>query len=148
MKKFLLIASIFTVLATVFTAQNAEAQTSFKSQYGNSLDTVTNAGTVYFTLTTQPASTNNIIEVQYKVTKISGTVGGTATLQSSLDGTNWYTVPGTSANTLTDGSHVTAFKVTNWGGKYLRIATTGTGTMAASLTASYNARKVFVDTRN
>lgn len=43
-----------------------------------------------------------IITFQTVITKTSGTVAGTATLQGSIDGTNWITVPGTTVYTITD----------------------------------------------
>lgn len=141
---FLLIASL-TFTATVIPDKEAAAQTSFVSQYGNTLDTtLTGNLTKYFTLTNQITSAYNIVEIQYTATKISGTVGGSVTVQTSLDGTDWYTAPGTSAYTLTDATQTTVFKITNYGARHIRILTVGSGTMSAQIKAKYVARKLAV----
>lgn len=80
------------------------------------------------------------IAVQAKVTKISGTAGGTVKMQGSLDGTN-YTDIG-SAYTVTDvASQSTMFYVTGPLPYYIRVLQTGTGTMSAVLTVRYVLRK-------
>jgi hypothetical protein len=122
---------------------SVNAQTSFVSQYNNTIDTISTGGlTKLLTLSTQIGSGFNIVEIQFTATKISGTVGGTVTVQTSLDGIDWYTAPGTSAYTLTDATQTTVFKITNYGARYLRIQSVGSGTMSAQIKAKHVARKV------
>jgi hypothetical protein len=149
MKKLfpILMLMALTFGATVLPTNKTEAQStaSFVSQYGNVLDTVvTGSLTKDFTLTNQITSSSNIVEIQFTATKISGTVGGTVTVQTSLDGTDWYTAQGTSAYTLTDATQTTSFKITNYCAKYIRIRSVGTGTMSAQIKAKYVARKVAI----
>lgn len=151
MKKLLQLFLIFslTFAAIVLPDNKAKAQTSMvSSDNGTVLDTLTNAATEYLTLSTQISSNFNIVEFALTVTKISGTVGGTATLQGSLDGTLWYTQPGVTAYTITDATQTTSFKVTDYGSRYLRIALVGTGAMSASYKGKFVARKVVTANRN
>lgn len=92
---------------------------------------------------------NNLYSMtfDYYVTKISGTVGGTALLQGSTDNTNWHTITGNT--TYCAGCIGASATVTNTAGsthyqwyvpaeattyKYWQVQTITTGTM----TASYN----------
>jgi hypothetical protein len=105
-------------------------------------DTVTNTGTgtVQCRVLKDVPTVNTTIQVN--VTKISGTVGGTISLQGSLDGTNWKAL--NTAETQTALPTVTATDATNvyhcrLNGSpflYYRVSWTGTGTMAASFSAS------------
>lgn len=151
MKKFLFAALIaaLSLGAVMVPTTSVKAQTSFISQYGSVLDTaLTGNLTKDFTLTNQITSSfNGIVEIQFTATKISGTVGGTVTVQTSLDGTDYYTAQGTTAYTLTDATQTTSFKIASYGAKYIRIRTVGTGTMSAQLKAKYVARKLAVTTR-
>jgi hypothetical protein len=137
-------ALIFILFAFVVTV-TAEAQTSFKSPYDLASDTVTNAGTAYLQVRNGGAATGLLVQVV--VTKISGTVGGTITLQGSLDGTsNWKAL--NTVNTQTALPTITATDASNnyhwWlSGNpfpYYRVSWTGTGTMAASFTAKVLSR--------
>jgi hypothetical protein len=104
-------------------------------------DTVTNAGTgtVQCRLLRAVAVTNTTVQVN--VTKISGTVGGTISLQGSLDGVNWRAL--NTVDTQTALATITAADATasyHWrlaGSPFLyyRVSWTGTGTMSASFTA-------------
>jgi hypothetical protein len=144
MKKLLpfLLLACLSFGATVLPVQEVQAQTSMISDNGLALDTFETADlTKTLTLTSQVSSVYKTVEFQFTATKISGTVGGTATLQGSLDGTLWYTVPGVTAYTITDATQTTAFKVTDYGSRYLRILVVGTGTMSASIKAKVVARK-------
>lgn len=147
MKKFLFILTVFalTLSATVLPTQKTEAQQSFISQYGNTIDTsFTGFLTKNLTLTTQVPSTYNIVEIVFTATKISGTVAGTATVQESIDGTLWCTAPGTTAYTITDGTQTTGFKITNYGAKYIRLQVVGSGTMSAQIKAVENHRRLMI----
>lgn len=139
MKKFfLLLVGLAVAVGSTF------AQTSFKSSYDLASDTVTNAGTSYLQVRNGGAASSCLIEVA--VTKISGTVGGTITLQGSLDGTNWKAL--NTPNTVTALATITATDATNryhwWlSGNpfpYYRVSWTGTGTMSASFSAKILSR--------
>jgi hypothetical protein len=104
-------------------------------------DTVTNTATAYLTtvvVSPAPAVTSTI---WVAVTKISGTVGGTITLQGSLDGTNYKaayalnTATALATFTATDASNTYHWIISGSPYKYYRVSWTGTGTMAASFTA-------------
>lgn len=138
MKKLILILSALTITLTV------SAQTSFKSVYDLASDTVVNTATQYLQVRNGGAATSALIEVV--VTKISGTVGGTITLQGSLDGTNYKAL--NTPSTQTALATITATDATNryhwWlpGNPfpYYRVSYTGTGTMSASFSAKILSR--------
>lgn len=138
MKKF---ALLFVALVA-FAAFESKAQVySLLSPYSFTSDTVTNTGTAY--LSTVAVSPAPAVTTTFwvAVTKISGTVGGTITLQGSLDGTNWKAVntPNTATAlatfTATDASNTYHWIISGSPFKYYRVSWTGTGTMSASFTA-------------
>jgi hypothetical protein len=140
MKNLLFI--VFAV-AALLVAPHIETQAqskSFTSPYSLSSDTVTNAGVAYLTVR---ASQNNTSysTVQVVVTKISGTVGGTISLQGSVDGTSYKalntaeTQTALATITATDASNVYHWRLNGNPFQYYRVSWTGTGTMAASFTA-------------
>lgn len=98
-------------------------------------DTTDNTGTSYVTL---PVSQwYNTIAIQSVVTKISGTVAGTVTLQGSLDGSNFSTVDSnysniTSYSPTNQATNTKVFIVTGSPYRYYRLSYTGAGTMSAS----------------
>lgn len=138
MKKF---ALLFVALVA-FAAFESKAQVySLLSPYSFTSDTVANTGTAYLStvaVSPAPAVTTTI---WVAVTKISGTVGGTITLQGSLDGTNWKAVntPNTATAlatiTATDASNTYHWIISGSPFRYYRVSWTGTGTMSASFTA-------------
>lgn len=104
-------------------------------------DTVVNSAAVnkVFTVT----AGYSVVGIQFVLTKISGTVGGTTTPQVSLDGTNYLTLPGATAHTNTDvATNTNVWYITGgvpW--KYIRVRAAGTGTMSAQLRVYYVLRK-------
>ena len=165
MKKFL----FFLLLTASFVAcqRKAEAQSLIPLTGSNTsanFDTLTNAGTVYFTTATNALSANRTsgYAVQFKLTNLSGTSTFKVILQGSLDGTNWTNIhqvagtDGINCDTLqvTSGSPATwIFRVqpgsthsvtssTFWhtnAGKVrrLRLAFVGTGTQSTRLSSVY-----------
>lgn len=111
------------------------------------LDTVTNTGSNSVTLQVQ--NWYKTVTIQPVITKISGTVGGTVTLQGSNNGSNYVTIDshfikspvpftyGTAVTyTPTDvTTNTTAFVIKGSPYAYYRVSYTGTGTMSASLKA-------------
>jgi len=121
------------------------AQQVFYNPLGTNLttDTVTNAGTAYVStrLVERRAHTSEIIWVT--VTKISGTVGGTITLQGSMDGTTYKAINTNDTSTAlatvtaTDATNTYHWRLLGGGFNYYRVSWTGTGTMAATIGAKF-----------
>lgn len=138
MKKLIMV--LFAVMLGI--AAHAQVQDLYQA-LGTRVtrDTVDNTATVYLTtplVSPAPAITTTI---WVAVTKISGTVGGTITLQGSLDGTNYKaayalnTVTALAAFTATDATNTYHWIVTGSPYRYYRVSWTGTGTMSASFVA-------------
>lgn len=129
-------------LVAFLTAFNAQSQVyELKSPYSSVIDTVTNTGTAYVSsvaISPAPATTTTI---WVYVTKISGTVGGTITLQGSIDGTNWKalyalnTATALATFTATDATNTYHWIISGSPMPYYRVSWTGTGTMSASFGA-------------
>lgn len=118
------------------------AQINLISQYNNTVDTVVDAATKYLTVPTVVKGFQKAISVQFYTSKISGTVAGNATLQYSLDGTNFYSLPKDSVYTLTNVTTQSfGWQIKDWGDLYLRIKFTGSGTMSNRVFARVLFRK-------
>lgn len=138
---------MFCLLAFVAVAATSSAQVSFKSTYDATHDTVkvTNGETAVLQVRNGgPATSTTIVVV---VNEVSGTTGGTITLQGSLDGTTWKAL--NTPNTTTAMATITATDVaTNsyhwWLSAnpfpYYRVSWTGTGTMVATASAKILSR--------
>lgn len=133
MKK--LLSLLFSFALLLMFANVSVAQTS--TMVGNGV-TVTNTGTSACSL--KVVSAYSSISVQAVFTKTSGTLGGTATLQGSIDGVTWETVPtslvagAASTYTVTDvASQGKTFVITGAPFLWYRISWTGTGTMAGTV---------------
>ena len=105
-------------------------------------DTVVNAATATVSTRLMPVyNTFSETLVWISVTKISGTVGGTITLQGSIDGTNWKAINTNDSQTAlatitaTDASNTYHYRLLGGNFPYLRVSWTGTGTMSASFSA-------------
>lgn len=96
------------------------------------VDTVTNTGTVTFTL---PEDIKDYGALEYHATSVdlvSGAAAGTIFYEYSLDpdGTDWYTV---STDTVTTGAATSQeYLVSEFVGRRARIRITGTGTQVTS----------------
>jgi len=140
MKK--LITILLVGLAAFLTTETKAQVYSMLSPYSIASDTVTNTGTAYLStlvaISPAPATTTTI---WVGVTKISGTVGGTITLQGSIDGTNWKalntvgTQTALATITATDASNTYHWILQGSPMPYYRVTWTGTGTMSASFIA-------------
>jgi hypothetical protein len=129
MKKIIVL--LFLAVGFTFTsnAQLIQPKLVTTTSYGNTLDTVTNAGNKV-TTAYKVTPFKNGVTAQVTVTKISGTVGGSIVFQGSMDGTNFTTIG--SATTPSDASATYAFNTTA-AYYYYRVSYTGTGTMSASM---------------
>lgn len=106
---------------------------------GLALDTVTNTGTKNLSIgTTGKLKFDGSGSFILTITKISGTVGGTATLQGSHNGTDWAGIA--TAYTVTDATQTKSFDFDRSKYSYYRINVVGTGTMAASIKGTYLAK--------
>lgn len=129
------ISILFTLLVGLVLGASAQRATLMPLVAG---DTVVNTGSV--TKTISVSAGYSAIGVQPVITKISGTVAGTAVLYYSLDGTNFTSTGDTLALTnVTTNSKV--FGKVGAPGTYYRVVATGTGTMAAQLRLYYVLRK-------
>jgi acid phosphatase class B len=135
MKKiFTVIFAIGVFMALAFSSSHAQTVTMT-----NSGDTIVNTATEACSL--KVVNSYKAVTVHALITKISGTVGGTLTLQGGIDGTTYVTVDTASlttegASTFTPTNVASQSKV--WimnGAPYLwyKLSYTGTGTMSATL---------------
>lgn len=129
-------------MAGVVSMQPVIAQSSLVSQYGNTLDSVSNATslTKYMTVKLPVLGYYPAYSVAFTAVKSTGTVSATATLQYSHDGVNYYSLTRDSVYTLTDVATQTfGWNQRDWGGpKWLRIKFVGTGTMFAKVSGTYS----------
>lgn len=118
----------------------ARSQTSGfpKSANGNQIDTLTNAGTKYLTVSSLDGSFN-YCSVSATLTNISGTSAATVTLEHSADRVNFYSVPTDSVLSLSG----TGTKGLVWSGyrdKALRLKFVGSGTQSTKIQAYFSLR--------
>lgn len=128
---------VATPSASVFSSglSNKHVVSNMKSNVSLTSDTTTDTGTSYVELGVQ--NWYNTVTIQSVVTKISGTVAGTVTLQGSVDGTNYVTVSSSYADVTSYSPTNVAtssklFVVTGSPYRYYRLSYTGAGTMSAS----------------
>lgn len=112
------------------------AVTNMLQAYGSTSDTITNTATGYVGYTV--SGYYRKLSIQCIVTKISGTVAGTVTLQGSNDGTNYVTVSSsyadaTSLSCTNQATNKKLFTITGSPYKYYRLSYTGSGTMSATI---------------
>jgi hypothetical protein len=146
MKKFLFIVGVLAAVLAMSTIETKAQEKNLLSPYSLTSDTVTNAGTAYLSVRNTEKSSLTPTTIQVVVTKISGTVGGTISLQGSVDGTSYKalntaeTQTALATITATDASNVYHWRLSNNPFTYYRVSWTGTGTMAASFTAQLLSR--------
>lgn len=128
---------VATPSASVFTqgSTNKHVALNMLSNVSLTSDTTTNTATSYIGLGL--AAWYNTVTIQSVVTKISGTVAGTVTLQGSIDGTNYVTVNSSYADVTSYSPTDVAtssklFVVTGSPYRYYRLSYAGAGTMSAS----------------
>jgi hypothetical protein len=131
--KFLLIAALFLANGFISQAQTVVSTTLLSANL-NAIDTVDNTETVYLSLpsTRSVASYFKGGTVVFKALEISGTGGGTATLEVSSNGTDFAAIPTLSPYTIVDqtAAQTVSWRVTDFAAKSLRIKITGSGTMS------------------
>lgn len=123
----------------------AQAQVALLSPFSLTSDTVTNTATVYLT-SPRVLGEKSTTVIQVDVTKISGTVGGTISLQGSVDGLTYKalntveTQTALATVTATDATNTYHWRIAFNPFLYYRVSWTGTGTMSASFKAKVLAR--------
>lgn len=107
---------------------------------GATTETVTNTGTAFLQVSRFGQRGQTVI--QATVTKTSGTLGGTMTLQGSVDGVNYKAMTVAEASTaiptytVTDvASQTQIWRLTGNPFPFYRVSWTGTGTMVGTFTA-------------
>lgn len=94
-------------------------------------DTLTNAATRDLTL--RVPGSNNVLTFQLNVKKLSGTTAGTAFVQGSLDGVNYFTLSGTDTLTMANSDNYKSWVLPRSNFLYYRIRVVGTGTQSTQL---------------
>lgn len=124
--------------------------TSLKTTWGASyasgavFDTIKTTAAVYM-YTGPIIGFKDVVNITAVATEISGTTGGTLSLEVSQDGTNWsgtYNSADTIYNlTLADvtTAQVYRWKVLNSGDKYYRVKSVGSGTVVVDIRGTYAA---------
>ena len=138
----------FLLVAGVQTQSKAQANTvvSMVSQYGNTTDTVVNTGTKYLYNSVAIGGFQKVVTVAVHLIEISGTTGGTITVEASLDGTNYYpfyvgrdsSTAITNSYTFTPADAATndfRFSLFDFRERWVRVKYTGTGTMSDKISA-------------
>lgn len=129
--KRIIALSLGVLLLMTSTAFSQTTATTMPGSNGLAIDTVSNTGTETWTL--KVPAYQKTVAVQFKATKINGTVAGTVTLQCSLNGTDYFAYPSASTFTATDvASQTTGWRIDNSAFLYYRVSWTGSGTMSAS----------------
>ena len=131
---------IFAFIATMFAVLTAtETKAQLVTMTGSG-DSITNTGTKYLTANLD----GNVIasSIQVTFTKTSGTAAGTATIEYSIDGTNYHTVV---PDTFTVTNTTTQYYLWNLekpnAYKYVRIKVVGSGTSRYRLNGLIYIRK-------
>lgn len=131
-------------MSFAFTPQ-VNAQIDLLSQYGKTVDTVSNTATKYLTSGKIDGMFKSVT-VYVDLTEISGTTGGTISIEVSGKGSNYAPFYNSKDTTYTfTAADVTSqsfrFQLYDWGDVYLRVKYTGSGTMSTKISAYYIARK-------
>lgn len=130
---------IFLLLACVALAFNSSAQTN--ATMTGSGDSIVNTGTKFLTADLSGNVVASAIQVVF--TKTSGTSAGKATIEYSIDGTNYFRINNDSlniANTTTQAKLWTITLPNSY--KFVRIRVVGSGTSRYILTGTIYRRKV------
>lgn len=95
---------------------------------------ITNAASATL-LTTTLGSYYESLGLQVVITRTSGAIAGTAALQGTIDGTNWFAI---SSSALTDvASQTFGFAVDKVAYNRYRVVVTTTGTSVTAVTGKY-----------
>lgn len=138
MKKLLFIAAM--LIGTASFAQTPTAALQMTN------DTISNAVTTYAYLGSVASfgaitGGSSALGVTFKVTKVSGTVAATLTLQGSNNGTDWHTANSITPIVATDvASQIGKWEVATLNYKFYRISIVPTGTQKAVFSGNFSIR--------
>lgn len=96
---------------------------------------LTDTGTVNMAVDTSFTS-DNVLSIFAKVVTLTGTTAGTASLQWSINGTDFIDVPGESALTLINGATI-IWELANTGAVNYRVEFAGSGTHTTTCSGEY-----------
>ena len=134
MKYFIALVLVLLTATSLFAQSTTQ---NFISKYNGTVeDTVVNT-TAKTIASPKIESFYDLVGVEVRITKVSGTVAGTLRLFGSYDGTNWVRV--NASDSLIVPNTATAYKsftVTSYPYRYLGVTYTPTGTMSAKMRAS------------
>lgn len=128
-----LLSVLLLIAVTAFTAPQINAQASVLVP---STATLTNAQTVYIDL---PQATGGYyaVGIQAIVTKVSGTVAGSAIIEGSLDGTNYVTIGSTTLTFADVAVNTIVWAITPSVYQYHRVKFVSSGTVVATPKVRY-----------
>ncbi len=95
-------------------------------------DTLTNVDTSNMILKI-PGAYNDVLTFQLNVIKLSGTTAGSAYVQGSLDGANYFTLPGTDTLTFANSNNFKVWVLPKSQFLWYRVRATGSGTQSTKL---------------
>lgn len=135
MKKMLFVATV--LLISCF----AQAQTpnAFKHTKANPTGVVLNTG--IDTSSVAVPSLYETLKIKITVVKNSGTVAGTAILQRSVDGVDYFPILGDTLTLTNVARQSKTIDLPKDGNLFYRVLTTGTGTMNATATVVYTGKR-------
>jgi len=133
--------NLIIILALALGVSAYGQDVTMKNASNSATETITNTGTGI--LTAQVRGHKNTVTVQVTVTKTSGTIAGTLTLQGSLDNVTYKAAllpngVSTAVNTYTATDVATQtfiWQLDKNAYNYWRVSYTGSGTMVATATA-------------
>jgi len=148
MKKVILIALVL-LTGIVAKSQNIPATNmrvtlSDNVISGVTFDTVTSS-TARYLYANPIKSFKDVVSIVATVTEVSDTTAATISLETSIDGSNWYPYYNSRDSTYTfspadeAGSQSYRWNLINWADSYLRVKCVGTATPNFILTAKYQA---------
>jgi len=127
MKRVLIL--IFLCAAGMVTHAQSIVQPLYSAPASGShlTDTVINAGVVTMSSALVAGAAQNVT-ITATFTKLTGTVAGTASLQGSLNATDWTSASATTYTVTDVANATTSWVLTNKPFQYYRVSVTGSGT--------------------
>ena len=99
---------------------------TIKDSTGDAAPVLTNTGTVNMDVDAS-FSSDNVLGIFAKIVNVTGTTAGTASLQWSINGTDFIDIPGEATLTLVDGATI-IWELANTGLVKYRVEFAGSGT--------------------
>lgn len=136
---------IITIIAVCITTATLKAQESLLSSNGYKIDTIAGGTSVVSYLYTPIIkSLQKTLQIAFVVNKPSGVMtSGTATLEGSLDGTNYYPISNDTLTIPNTAKVIASWKITDWSSLYARIKFVLTCSTESYAEALYLPRKTY-----